>query len=162
MSKEAKFCSCCKETKPITDFYRQQINQCKQCRNAVISKWRAANREKLLEQARAANVIWYENNKAYAAQKQAAYAKQNKASVNARAAKRRAMQLKLTPAWAKLDEVAMFYEMAEVLSRSGVLFHVDHIIPLQGKNVWGLHTQENLQIIPAFKNVKKGNRYEAH
>lgn len=125
MSIEVKTCSVCKEEKSLSDFYKQKINQCKKCRNIVIKKWNLKNREKLLEQMRKVNLAWYEKNKEYAKIKQANYAKQNKSSVNARAAKRRAMQLELTPSWAKLDEVSMFYEVAEVLSRGGVKFHVD-------------------------------------
>jgi hypothetical protein len=39
-------------------------------------------------------------------------------------------------------------------------WHVDHIIPLQGKNVSGLHIPENLQVIPAIENIKKRNNFE--
>ena len=42
---------------------------------------------------------------------------------------------------------------------TGIKWHVDHIIPLQGKLVSGLHTVENLQVIPAKINMRKGNRY---
>ena len=38
-------------------------------------------------------------------------------------------------------------------------WHVDHIIPLQGKNVSGLHVFSNLRVIPGEENVKKSNKY---
>lgn len=76
--------------------------------------------------------------------------------------KRQANKLNATPNWLtseQLKEIERYYEIAKVLSLlMSVSLEVDHIIPLQGKNVRGLHVPWNLQILPASENRKKGNR----
>lgn len=76
-------------------------------------------------------------------------------------AKYRACKLNATPAWADLDKIQWFYNYAIWLSQiTGVPHEVDHIIPLQGENVCGLHVENNLQVIPMRDNRIKGNKLE--
>lgn len=77
--------------------------------------------------------------------------------VIARENKRRASKLRATPKWADLDKITKIYDDARVLGRKE--HHVDHIVPLQSDLVCGLHNEFNLQVLPALKNLSKGNRY---
>lgn len=59
-----------------------------------------------------------------------------------------------TPGWADLKAIREFY------ARCPIGHHVDHIIPLKGKDVSGLHVLDNLQYLPARENIIKGNRFD--
>ncbi len=89
--------------------------------------------------------------------------KKNKGKVNANTALRHTAKMQRTPAWlTKHDKlhIKCLYQVAAMRTReSGQEWHVDHIIPLQGEYVCGLHVPSNLQIIPAVDNMSKGNRY---
>ena len=72
------------------------------------------------------------------------------------ASKRRAAELSAIPPWADMLAIQAFYEEARRLSdETGVPYHVDHIVPLQGKGVCGLHVETNLRVIPGPENVRK-------
>lgn len=81
------------------------------------------------------------------------YARNNRGIFNARIARRRAAELQRTPAWADREAIRIFYESCPVG------YHVDHIIPLRGRTVSGLHVLENLQYLPATENLSKGNSF---
>jgi hypothetical protein len=90
------------------------------------------------------------------------YQKDNKDKINAHSAKRRAAKLKATPCWlteSDFEQIKQFYTLALTLEiATGEKYHVDHIIPLQGKNVCGLHVPWNLQVLPAIENKSKSNK----
>jgi len=92
------------------------------------------------------------------------YRVNNKHIAVANSAKRRASKLKRTPIWlSDFDKLKIkcIYSIASMLTRvNNELWVVDHIIPLQGKLVSGLHTPNNLQVIHARKNESKFNKYE--
>jgi hypothetical protein len=88
----------------------------------------------------------------------------NRGTVNFHTAKRRYSKLQRTPAWLTEDDHWMIKEAYELAALRTNLFgfswHVDHITPLQGKTVSGLHVPLNLQVIPGKDNVAKSNSYE--
>jgi hypothetical protein len=105
-------------------------------------KHKNKNKDRLIEY----NKQWFANNK----DKRASYE-----------GKRRSAQLQRTPVWdSDAHLIIAKYQLAAMLTQaSGTPYHVDHIIPLQGKNVSGLHVFSNLRVIPGAENVKKSNSY---
>jgi 5-methylcytosine-specific restriction endonuclease McrA len=82
------------------------------------------------------------------------YSREKPALRNALTVKRRADQMKRVPKWADLAAIRAFYKACP----PG--YQVDHIIPLRGKTVSGLHVLNNLQYLLAVENVRKSNRFE--
>jgi hypothetical protein len=75
-------------------------------------------------------------------------------------AKRGAAKLRATPAWADQKAIEQYYLIAAFLTAElGIAFEVDHVVPLRGKIVSGLHAHTNLAISLASWNRAKSNRW---
>lgn len=115
------------------------------------------NAEAILEQKR----DYYRRNTEAIKKKVAKHAKNNRDAYNARAAKYRATKLRATPPWADLDKIKEVYTEAQRLTKLlGIEMQVDHIVPLKGKLVSGLHVHDNLQILTYVENGRKTNKFE--
>lgn len=99
--------------------------------------------------------MWYHANRERACEEKNRYYIERRHEFIARARARKTQLQSATPAWAKHDIIREIYREAGELS-----LHVDHVIPLQGKNVCGLHVETNMQLLTPKDNLSKGNKYE--
>jgi len=75
---------------------------------------------------------------------------------------RKAAKLQRTPLWADHHRIQQIYDMSANLTLvDGIQYHVDHIIPLQGKLVCGLHVHRNMRVIQGRLNESKSNRFDS-
>lgn len=167
-----KICSRCKVPKDLIYFHKNKNRPfgvheyCKECRKQEndtakvrSSKNYRLNRETLL----LSMATYYQKNK----EKKKEYAKQhyinNQWKYIANASKRKQVVQRATPTWLSNDDLFLIEEafhLAQLRSNLlGFRWEVDHYYPLQGKTVCGLHTIDNLQVIPAHVNNKKRNKH---
>lgn len=120
-------------------------------------KWRAKNKEYLRQKS----AKWHAKHKddpnyrAYKSQKTVESYRRHPGAVNARNNMRRSRRIQRTPKWLNAEQkqaIQRFYEDCP----NGM--QVDHIVPLQGQNVSGLHVPWNLQYLTPSENAAKGNR----
>ena len=81
----------------------------------------------------------------------------NRHKRNASTAKRRARKIRACPNWLTPEQSEEIEAIYAECQKMGGGYSVDHIIPLQGENVRGLHVPWNLQIINVIINIRKSN-----
>ena len=136
----------------------------KEARAAYQKKYDEAHRE----ERRAYKRSWIEANKEIVKKKQRetnlAWKAKYPDKLTARRSRRRALNLCRIPPWLTPEqkkETLNFYTEARILSKStGIPHEVDHIVPLRGKEVSGLHVPWNLQVLTAEENQNKGNNLD--
>ena len=122
-----------------------------------VRAWKSANQKKHRAAANARNRKYAETHREELRAKSVEWSKSNPDKVCAKANKYRATKLNQTPKWADFKMIESIYSQAAELRAKGLDVHVDHIVPLQGRNVRGLHVHNNLQIIDAKANRSKSN-----
>ena len=160
-----KKCSSCGVKKPLSDFNKHKNRKdghqtaCKPCNKSYVSAHYYKNQSKIAEQ----NKQKYPEKRTQHLKRGKEYYNANKAQAFAKAAKRRATKLQRTPKWVKsnfLNDIKLMYKRAQLIKNfTGELWHVDHIVPLQGELVSGLHVPWNLQLLPAKENLSKANKF---
>ena len=156
-------CVSCQIEQPISEFLlradtgKRRLN-CRVCRSNQNAKWKDANREHV----RLAGVKWQQDNREKSRSSSLAWAKKNKQKICRNTAAYNSRKLNAQPSWLSAVQLAQIAEMYDVaLARTvqtGIVQHVDHIYPLRGLEGCGLHVPWNLQVIPAFENLSKGNK----
>jgi hypothetical protein len=125
---------------------------------AAKKKYAEKNREACKERV----AVWMEQNKERMRGIRKAWYLKNKHKAISYVRKRQAAQLRRTLPWLSKDDnwlIEETYALAILRSKIfGFQWDVDHILPLQGKTISGLHVPWNLQVIPAVVNSSKGAR----
>jgi hypothetical protein len=134
---------------------------CRPCSSAIKKRHYLENKERVLAK-NAANAHKYSETPEQLRAKYSRYKKRHPDRVNARNRLRSARKINATPPWLTEEhktQMAEKYWLARDLQCvSGEQYHVDHIIPLKGKDVCGLHVPWNLQVLPAYINLAKSNK----
>lgn len=119
-------------------------------------QYSSRNRDVLLQRQR--------ENRAKNPDRQKEYRVKYREKHNTLVAKRRAEQRQAIPTWfSEFDEFAFqqAYELAaERKQETGIIWHVDHMIPLRARKCCGLHCADNIQVIPAVMNLDKNNKMQ--
>jgi len=141
-------------------WHRENYAKNKEAIKATKKEYRLVNAEVIKAKKKEA----YEKNKEKHLAQKKEYRALNKGKINSLNAARKKVIKQRTPKWIGMTEkffISEAYELAALRTKMfGFSWNVDHIIPLQGKIVSGLHVPNNLQVIPAIDNIRKKNKYE--
>lgn len=158
-----KTCSSCKVHKPESSFYadkRKKDGLYSRCKDCQKSYSRYDDKRIAYETIRSQDPAFKDRKAEY----MRSYKKINRAKYNAWNMKYHASKKDRTPSWLKdvdFERIQNEYKLADLLCKvTGIRWEVDHIIPLQGVNVSGLHVPSNLKVIQAADNRTKNNRFE--
>lgn len=150
------------KAKRVTDTaYHKAYYEENKARIAEVKRaYRAANKELIVAKKQTA---YYAAQEAHLAQKQK-YRQANKGKINHLCALRKKVVKQRTPLWlSEFDKLKIkcYYSIASMLTNvNKESWHVDHIVPMQGELVSGLHVPSNLQVLRGIDNIRKKNKFE--
>lgn len=158
-----KTCTKCNQTKEPSAFIACKRTAdglqswCKKCKaeagkaKGYYARWKGKN----LERAKSIQAKYREANKEAIRIRQAAWQKANNKETLAKTRKYQAAKINATPAWLTVGQIK---QMQDIYVNCPEGFEVDHIIPLQGATVRGLHVPWNLQYLEVSVNRRKSNK----
>lgn len=160
-----KECFKCGLTQPLENFHKHsrmkdgRLNKCKSCVVKDVANWRLKNpdcRKKEHEKVR--DKKGGRTREQYFKERFANKIGRRASSLKYSYKRRRTQEKCLQTEW----DIFVFEEAFKLAALreqvTGIKWHVDHIIPMFHKQVCGLNVAENIQVVPASWNVKKGNR----
>lgn len=138
---------------------RKWLENNRELHNTRVKRWQKANPDKV----KIAATAWVKANPEKVKQKAKRYVQRHPAEYTARAVASVARRAKRVPSWLTINDKWMMreaYKLAKLRTNMfGFVWEVDHIIPLRGQFVSGLHVPTNLQVIPKVENRNKRNDY---
>jgi len=166
-----KMCNKCNCEKPTSEFYKKNTAKdglfwwCRSCHKEYVkAKYhKLAESDEYREAERNRVNAFHEANPDKVKLWNRRYANENAPKVNAKAKRYVLARGRRTPTWLTPDDYWMIeqaYELAAMRTEMlGFPWHVDHVVPLHGRVVSGLHVPHNLQVIPAVVNRSKSNKF---
>lgn len=136
----------------VCERHRQYYEANKEDVKVKHKQWYSKNKESVFGRSRK----WQINNKDKVRLSHRKWSRKNAGRCSAKCARRRAMKLQRTPKWLskeQLDQIRIIYD------NKPAGYHVDHIVPLKGENVSGLHVPWNLQYLTTSENCRKKNKH---
>lgn len=118
--------------------------------------------EKNKKEILAKNAEYYENHKKQISENKKRWVRKNWQREKVRRSVRRHRTRQATPKWLSLEQKQQIFDIymrtSKMRSESGEKYEVDHIIPILGETVCGLHVPWNLQSLTQTENRRKSNK----
>ena len=154
-----KRCCTCKQEKEITEFHLNKPS-CKECRKEERRRSYEKRKETDYESLLSYNRDWCSNNPEKTKEHKKKWNQSNVEKCRLICNKRYSYAKQARPQWSNkffIEEAYILAQMRSTLFKTQ--WEVDHIIPVKGSDVCGLHVETNLQVIPRSLNASKQNRF---